>query len=132
MQKPGFSDRLRNRADPHRHLTAVAAETLFELRALRHRRRLRRRRPPQLHSNPFHCDCRLLDFAHWVQQAGVPRTVEPTCALPRRLQNRRVLLDTFAEGGTSVKTWLDRAEGFSRGNATETLHIILYANTSKT
>ena len=44
--------------------------------------------PLQLHGNPFHCDCRLLDFAHWVQQSGVPRTVEPTCAMPKRLQNR--------------------------------------------
>eukprot|EP00094_Tigriopus_californicus_P002317 TCALIF_02237-PA protein Name:"Protein of unknown function" AED:0.56 eAED:0.56 QI:0/0/0/0.33/1/1/3/0/262 len=44
----------------------------------------------QLYGNPFQCDCRLLDFAHWVQQSGTPRTVEPQCLRPPRLANRTI------------------------------------------
>jgi len=44
----------------------------------------------QLYGNPFHCDCRLLDFARWVQSSKVPRTAEPLCRRPNRLENRSV------------------------------------------
>ena len=45
----------------------------------------------QLHDNPFHCDCRLLDFSHWVSNSGIPRTLEPVCHLPARLSNRTLI-----------------------------------------
>lgn len=44
----------------------------------------------ELYGNPFQCDCRLLDFAHWIQQSGTPRTVEPQCLRPPRLANRTI------------------------------------------
>ena len=45
----------------------------------------------QIHGNPFRCDCRLLEFAHWVQESSVPRTLEPSCKKPQRLANRTVV-----------------------------------------
>ena len=45
----------------------------------------------QLHGNPFRCDCRLLEFAHWLQHSGVPRSMEPICVVPNRLTNRTVV-----------------------------------------
>ena len=49
------------------------------------------RQKTQLHENPFHCDCRLLDFSHWVSNSGIPRTLEPVCHMPPRLSNRTLV-----------------------------------------
>ena len=51
----------------------------------------------QLYGNPFHCDCRLLDFAHWVQASRVPRAAEPICLRPTRLANRTIASESQSQ-----------------------------------
>ena len=45
----------------------------------------------KLHDNPFRCDCRLVEFAHWLQNSGIPRSVEPTCYSPKRLAGKQII-----------------------------------------
>ncbi|KAG8324597.1 leucine-rich repeat-containing protein 24 [Homalodisca vitripennis] len=43
-----------------------------------------------LHSNPWQCDCRLVDFRDWMVKYKIPQTVEPKCNSPVRLRGRLI------------------------------------------
>ena len=45
----------------------------------------------QINDNPFRCDCRLVEFAQWLQDSGIPRSVEPTCYSPKRLAGKKII-----------------------------------------
>jgi len=43
-----------------------------------------------LHNNPWLCDCNLRSLKSWLDGSNVPRTLEPVCASPPRLNNFKV------------------------------------------
>jgi Leucine-rich repeat (LRR) protein len=57
-----------------------------------------------LHENPWECDCRLRELKEWLGRSNVPRTVEPVCERPVRLQGFRVgvLRDVWSDPGQAV------------------------------